>query len=98
MAAIADMPYLNASASYGQPEAYQHCMPNGLHSTAALATQSLPPTTHSVSILSHPASPADIATLLLRILALEGWEDLKLACVLYAARLEGVLCLSRADV
>lgn len=82
MAAIADMPYLNASASYGQPEAYRHGMPNGLHSTAVLATQSLPPTTHSVSILSHPASPADVVTLLTRPLALEGWEDLKLACML----------------
>jgi hypothetical protein len=66
MAAIADMPYLNASASYGQPEAYQHGMPNGLHSTAALTTQSLAPTSHPVSTLSHAASLPDIVILLTR--------------------------------
>ena len=66
MAAIADMSYLNASASYGQPEAYQHGMSNSLHSTAALTTQSLAPTSHPVSNMSHPASPPDIVILLIR--------------------------------
>ena len=44
----ADLPYLDGPGSYGQPEHYQHAMPNGLNSTAGLPTQSLAQSSHPV--------------------------------------------------